>query len=405
MSSATASTDLPQSPEPGNIGAHAATASFGFKHATVGQPARFWQAFHAARHDRKLRHREAAASLGLSEGEAIALHVGADDEHGGDLTAMRLVATEAPILIAALDQCGPLMALTRNEAAVHERTGVYENASENSHVGLVLGPDIDLRIFYKHWHEAFLVRERTREGDGRLSLQFFDRQGQAVHKIFERPRTDRAKLLELAGLHRSDDQEPHWLAADPGDGKSDQVADTEAETQPDDNTADLEEFLRAWSNMTDTHEFFGLLKRFGLPRTRAMAVARGQFTERVAPVAVRDFLASAAEQSLEIMVFVGNRGCIQIHTGAVKNVQVMGSWLNVLDPAFNLHLREDLIHEAWIVRKPTADGVVTSLEAFDERGETIALCFGKRKPGIPEHNAWRDLAAELEQRHRLEGIA
>src|SRR5690348_18119092 len=29
---------------------------------------------------------------------------------------------------------------------------------------------------------------------------------------------------------------------------------------------------------------------------------------------------------------------------------------NILDPDFNMHLREDLIESAWVVRKPTTDG-------------------------------------------------
>jgi putative hemin transport protein len=46
------------------------------------------------------------------------------------------------------------------------------------------------------------------------------------------------------------------------------------------------------------------------------------------------------------MVFVGSPGCIQIHSGPVKNIKVMNEWLNVLDPDFNLHVREDLIHSS-----------------------------------------------------------
>ena len=57
-------------------------------------------------------------------------------------------------------------------------------------------------------------------------------------------------------------------------------------------------------------------------------------------------------------------------------------------------LREDLIDEAWVVRKPTEDGVVTSLELFDAQGEAIATLFGKRKPGIPEIEDWRVALAD-----------
>jgi putative hemin transport protein len=95
------------------------------------------------------------------------------------------------------------------------------------------------------------------------------------------------------------------------------------------------------------------------------------------------------------MVFVGNPGCIQIHTGPVARIVPMGPWINVMDPGFNLHLRADHVREAWVVRKPTSDGIVTSLELFDATGETIALLFGARKPGKPEDERWRELVAGL----------
>jgi len=95
------------------------------------------------------------------------------------------------------------------------------------------------------------------------------------------------------------------------------------------------------------------------------------------------------------MCFVGNPGMIQIHTGPVKRVEVMGDWLNVLDLSFNLHLREDRIATTWVVRKPTADGIVTSVELFDATGSTMAMFFGERKPGKPELAAWRALVAEF----------
>ena len=74
----------------------------------------------------------------------------------------------------------------------------------------------------------------------------------------------------------------------------------------------------------------------------------------------------------------------------------MGSWLNILDPAFNLHLREDHVAQAWLVKKPTTDGIVTSIELFDQHQQPIALFFGKRKPAQPELTSWRNLLQELE---------
>jgi putative hemin transport protein len=73
----------------------------------------------------------------------------------------------------------------------------------------------------------------------------------------------------------------------------------------------------------------------------------------------------------------------------------MDQWLNVLDPDFNMHLRADHIDTLWVVKKPTEDGVVTSLEAFDSKKNMIAQFFGLRKPGIPELKDWAALVETL----------
>ncbi len=67
-------------------------------------------------------------------------------------------------------------------------------------------------------------------------------------------------------------------------------------------------------------------------------------------------LNAAAASELPIMIFVGNPGCLQIHTGPVRKIVPMGPWINVLDPGFNLHLRRDQVARAFVVDKPTDDG-------------------------------------------------
>jgi putative hemin transport protein len=60
-----------------------------------------------------------------------------------------------------------------------------------------------------------------------------------------------------------------------------------------------------------------------------------------------------------------------------------------------MHLRQDQIASVWVVRKPTVDGVVTSLELFDHSGELILMLFGQRKPGLPENIQWRAVLDRL----------
>jgi putative hemin transport protein len=332
-----------------------------------------------AKREQKLRNRDAAAAIGVSEGEALAACVGAE--------AIRLsprfveLFEEVPLL-------GPVMALTRNDSAVHEKDGVYQKMSHNGEVGLALGEAIDLRIFYKQWRFACAVIEEVARGAEKTlqkSLQFYDLHGEAVHKVFLREHSNHDAFDALVARWRDPDQQP-GMTVEPLPPPAIDTPDSEI---------DGDGFRAAWKGMSDTHQFFGLLRDFGLSRTQALRLAPPQFVRQVDNSATRTILKQAAASALPIMVFVGNRGMIQIHSGAVSTVKVMGPWLNILDPGFNLHLREDLIASSWVVSKPTSDGAVTSLELFDHEGNTIAMLFGVRKPGQPELAAWRAAALDL----------
>ncbi|MGH8583822.1 MAG: ChuX/HutX family heme-like substrate-binding protein [Gammaproteobacteria bacterium] len=63
--------------------------------------------------------------------------------------------------------------------------------------------------------------------------------------------------------------------------------------------------------------------------------------------------------------------------------------------AVNLHVRETAIAGAFVVRKPTTDGIVTSLEVFDHDEDLIVQVFGKCKPGQPECARWRQIVEGL----------
>ena len=72
---------------------------------------------------------------------------------------------------------GRVMCLTRNEHCVHERHGRFEDVQVSGPHGLVLGPDIDLRLFLGQWRYGFAVREPLQAAASGRSLQFFDAAG------------------------------------------------------------------------------------------------------------------------------------------------------------------------------------------------------------------------------------
>lgn len=323
----------------------------------------------------KSRIRDAAQALGVGEAALVATGCTGQPE----ASAVALVADFKEILLA-VSTLGHIMALTRNDSVVHERQGTFHDVSFQGPMGLVLGADIDLRLFLMHWRHGFAVNE-----NGRRSLQFFGIDGEALHKIYLTDASDNAAYDALVACFRAEAQGPD-LALQP--------APAETPESPD-SAIDVAGFRAAWHGMQDTHAFFGLLRQFGVSRPQALRLGPPELLRRVPTTAIDGALRAAVAQGLGIMLFVASRGCIQIHTGLVHQIVSMGSWLNVLDSSFNLHLKLEDVAESWVVQKPTADGVVTSLELFDARGRNILLMFGQRKPGAPELVAWRALVAAL----------
>ncbi len=278
------------------------------------------------------------------------------------------------------------MCLTRNEAAVHERYGDFLEVDFFHGMGQVVGPDIDLRLFMNHWVHGFADTDQTSEGD-RQSFQFFDAHGDAIHKVYLQKESNFAGYGVILDRFRSVNQS-EGVAVTPVPAPQPEFPDSEI---------DAEGFQKAWLKLKDTHAFFLLLRQFRVSRGQALRLAPKGHAIRVDLGSTRKMLETASEKSIPIMVFIGSRGCIQIHTGPVQNIKMFGAdWLNVLDDDFNMHLFLPLVASAWLVRKPTTDGIVTSLELYDTAGENIALFFGKRKPGQPEDPNWRNLTAELE---------
>lgn len=317
----------------------------------------------------RLYPRDLAARLGVTEAEIVAL----DDGRGA--TRLR---PDWPALLAEAWRLGEVMALTRNADAVHEKTGLYGNFEGSAAMGLFVGA-IDLRLFLRGWAFGWAL------AGVRRSLQFFAADGSAVHKIFATPATDLAAWDRLVAR----------FAAPAGPPPAIVPAPAPAAPRPD-AEIDVAGFLAGWDGLQDTHHFHALLGRFGVARTQALRLAGPERARPVAPVALRAVLQGAAASGQPIMIFVGNPGCIQIHTGPVAVLKATGPWFNVLDPDFSLHLRETAIDAAWVVRKPTEDGVVTSLELFDAQGRAIATLFGARKPGQEERADWRALCAGLD---------
>lgn len=333
-----------------------------------------WRTFHSV--NPKIRIRDAAAQLGVSEAELVATSCGEN--------VVRLDG-EWDQFVHRLAEIGPVMTLTRNDHAVSEKYGTFRNIKFHGRMGLVLDEGgIDLRLFMRHWYMGFSIETEGRHGKLR-SFQFFDRHGTALHKVYLTEKSDIKVYERLSAEFASVDQQPQQQV---------EPVEPQAPDRPD-SKIDLSGLEEAWNALEDTHDFRNLLDRFGVGRVQALRLVNDALAYRVSTSALSEVLHMAAQNNSTIMIFVGNPGVIQIHSGPIYTVKSKDPWVNVMDDGFNLHVREDRVTSAWVVRKPTNDGIVSSLELYDRDDKTIALIFAKRKEGEAVPEAWNSMLSTL----------
>jgi len=187
------------------------------------------QAFSRLKNQGFIRQLDAAQRLNLSEGELIAAHINQDtfwralsqpDVSGVDLTGTPPKSESAEIsavedlsalrlrpdwhaLMGLLEPIGEVMALTRNASCVHEKIGIYQNATLTERVGVMASANIDLRAFYAKWTHGFAVSEMTTRGR-QHSFQFFDMSASPFIKfscaktVMSKPIKDSRSTLQMA---------------------------------------------------------------------------------------------------------------------------------------------------------------------------------------------------------------
>jgi putative heme degradation protein len=225
----------------------------------------------------KLALRDAAAKLNVSEAELLAAN-------GIGKTVTRLQEGEnvpREIMRRALD-LGKVMALTRNENGVLERTGVATRLKPQEEItgldadkekerearmrniaGGYLGGEIDLRFTFKNWKYAFAVVQPGKDGVVSRSLQFFDAQGNAAHKVYVKSDAGVAVFDKIVADFRNPSQSAELnVAAAPVKKRRSRTA------------VDVKEFQLAWNEINDVHQFNRLLSEFGVTREQGCVWAR-----------------------------------------------------------------------------------------------------------------------------------
>ncbi len=334
----------------------------------------------------KLALRDAAARLNVSEAELLAANgIGKTVTRlqEGDNVPREIMRRALDLGKVILERTGVATKMKPQEPVTgldadkeKEREARMRNIA-----GGYLGGEIDLRFTFKNWKYAFAVAQPGKDGAVSRSLQFFDASGNAVHKVYVKSDAGVPVFDKIVADFRNPVQSADLKVA----------AAPVRKAQKPDSAVDVKEFQQAWNEINDVHQFNRLLSEFGVTREQGLRLGPVDKVQRIAPQAVRQLLEEAAKKQIEIMAFLGNDSTIQIFSGKINKVQEAGGYFNVLDPEFNLHLRDSAFVSGYVVKRA---GVV-NVEFYDKDGNEVVSFFGVRSRENPVPQAWIDLAAAL----------
>jgi putative hemin transport protein len=320
--------------------------------------------------------RDAAERLGISEG-ALLLDAPESLYLGRDFAA----------ILDRLPAVGAVLSVVRNAHAVLEKTAPVEKIAWMGNFGLAVNVGgFDVRLFTDRWKHALAF---TTQAHGRTlrSIQFFDAYGLALQKIFLQ---EESHLPVWEAILRDFQQEKNFA-----------FRTGFARAHPRDealNAQRLAEFRQDWLELQDIHHFNGMLASYDISRRKAFSLAPQGHAFRLPPQTIERAYQAASGDETPIMSFVGNRGIVQIQTGKIHHPERREGWFNIFDQketGFTLHLRDQAIHDVWMVCRPTRDGIVTCLEALDEQGDILLTLFGQRQEGERERASWRQIVESV----------
>jgi putative hemin transport protein len=325
----------------------------------------------------RLAQWDGAERLGVTEAELVAAHVGR--------SAVRL-AKDWELALKWLGALGPATGLTRGPHAVLEQQGTYARVQIEGTRATVVGGGISLRALLPRWHVAFAVTYETAQGE-RRSLQFFDTNGTAIHKVFLSDEGDGLQFDHLVDVLESDDQSP----------TEDIAPSTRRILRRREHDVDVEGVRAGWELLGSALDLQGLIDSLGTTRSQAFHLVGPGLAERLVASSYQDLLAEAEASDLPVAITVANAAVAQTHDGPVRVVDRGADWTKVAGPDFNLHIGDARIASAWLVRGLNRNGLGPHVEVHDEQGDLVLCLAIPGDAGSRRERRWRRIVGTLER--------
>lgn len=326
-----------------------------------------------------------ANKMGISEGELANFRLAHD--------ARKLSVENIKVFINDLERLEKVKSITRNKYAITIQDGELTNQYLNGYkemdisasAGLILNPrSLDLRIFFKHWNHIFYFHEIKAKKELH-SIQTFDKYGTAINKIYILPDSNKDILKYILNKYQDHEYAPVKFISD--EDKKEIIRNACLSV---DENIDTD-----WRNMREVHDFYLLMRKYNMSRQDLFRSVKDDLAYRVSNQAIHDIFTLAKIQDEELTIFIANIGCVQIYTGKILKTAHLNGWFNIFNKDNRMHIKDEDIHETWVVKKPGEYGYVTSLEVFSKDGEQIIQIYGQRNEQEEERQSWRNIIESI----------
>lgn len=284
---------------------------------------------------------------------------------------------EWPTIVDALIRDGAIRARTESGGVTIEQTGSVEayNLRGEGRIGSVVQDDLDLRFLFRHWVGGLVHSAHT-------TVDFIDTSGAICVSVHAA--NDAARTTIEAVANRFEGPAP------------DIAPNQQRPSLKRDDEVDSDALLSDWRSMQNVHHFEALLGKHNVGRLQALRLVGGEFARELPAQAFEALLDRLKDNGQEIMVFVANRGMVQIYSGPASDRKRAGHGWEIEHGQSKLYVPDTALHGLWLVHKPTAAGIITSLEFVrDDSDQSVASIFGRHPHGDAQPTEWLELLESL----------
>ena len=286
-----------------------------------------WEKFKSNPDNRKIRIRDAAFKLGVSEAELLSAEI--DNE-----STFYLKVDSALIFLKSLLDIDRIMLLIRNDYVVHEKTVDCQD----------IDFDIDF-IYFKNKNKDILLKftiesishiffqKKMHAGKELRSFQLFNDNGNSILKIYLK-------------------------------GKSKNRFDKIANDYKAEYKYELQQLEGRVSNSNI---------KVKIPLINDSSYSKEAV--RLEGSILRRLLNKASDDKSPMQIHAIGLNSIQYHRDIVKNIVDYGPWINVIDKNFNVHILENELSQCILFKYNQNNKEIYSIEFFDSNSNhLLGIC-------------------------------